>query len=144
MRSHEKRLLKLLHRHRYELVDSNGLGVRLYRLPDCRDVLLYQKVSEAAAREFTRQINADTKRRDPENTPELEAARVAWEAQEKERLKQVEADRLRVKDLRLGGLSARLTETQVDAVTRRAEQLAAEQTMFRRMMTHRPQHDIST
>ena len=138
--TYEKRLLKLLNKHGYELVETNDFGLRTYRLPDCRDVVLFPKVSPLAARDLTRQITADTRRHDPENTPEAAAKQKAWEEEEAERLKRKADDEALVKDQRLGGLSAVLTELEVDRVANRAEQILAQRRATERLIRNRPTH----
>lgn len=132
MSSHEKALLKLLRKHGYEPED-NEFGIRIFTAPGCRPVDLWQTPEKSTCERFTRQILRDTKPPEKEND---------WETTERKRAEaqalREAADAARVKNTRLGGLSAVLTEPEVDAVARRTERDMADRRELERLIRERP------
>lgn len=133
MSSHEKALKKLLTKHEYELTHTNDFGVRVFVKPGCTDLVIYPKVTATAALRFTQQILRESKKPEPENE---------WQAAERQRAEAQAArkaeDAARVKDLRLGGLSAVLTEDEVTKVARQAERDMAFTRQLEHLIRERP------
>jgi len=139
MSAHEKRLVKLLKTSGYEMTDENLFGFRTYSRLGHTDVLLMPGIPSRQAAVLTAQIRRETNReRRTEETPEVLVKQAQWEAGERERADREAADRALVADRRLGGLSAVLTEPEVDAVAARAERLAADRRAISRLMCERP------
>lgn len=136
--SQQRKLRRLLEQKGYEADEPDIMGATRYSLVGARDVLFYPNMGDFPLKAAFRQIETDTRHRDPEHTNETARAQTAWEAQEQERLEREAADAARVKNTRLGGLSAVLTEKEVDAVARRTEKNIAHHRQLERMMRQKP------
>ncbi len=130
---HEKRLVKLLTRYGFEL-EVNPLGIRSYRRDGCREVTLYEQLSERAAKNFSKQIEDDVRRCEDRPPPVEESG---WDVSQRLARVAEEANRARIRNLRLGGIAAGRTESEVDEIAARAEQLIAERRMFERLVRNR-------
>lgn len=127
-------LIKLLHKHGFEC-DENPFGFRTFRREGCRDVEVYPSPAKATCDRLVRQVNQDVNRQKPVTENE-------WEATERRRAEaqtlREAADAARVKNTRLGGLSAVLTEAEVDAVAYRAEQDLAARRRIEQLIREAP------
>lgn len=136
---HEKALLKLLRVSGYELTNENAFGFRTYSRLGHTDVIVRPGIPSRQASDLTTLIRRETAReRRTEETPAAILKQREWDASERERTEREAADRALVADRRLGGLSAVLTESEVDAIVARAERLAADRRAMNRLMRERP------
>lgn len=133
--SAQGKLLRLLDRHGYELSEANGIST--YQLPGCRNIVMWPNSSEYAIGGMTQIIDEDTRDRDIEETGEVVRARSAWAQAEVIRLALVAADKVRSKPQLLGGLGAELTDSEVDLIVDRAEQIAADGRAWTRLVRNR-------
>jgi hypothetical protein len=136
---HEKALLKLLKVSGYELTDENAFGFCTYSRLGHTDVLVMPGIPSRQAANLTTQIRRERAReKRTEETPEAILKQREWDASERERTAREAADRALVADTRLGGLSAVLTEDEVEAIVDRAERRAADRRALTRLMRERP------
>jgi len=133
-----RKLRKLLTRKGYELADTNMLGADRYQLTECSDVTVWPDMREFHIAAAIRQVETDTRRKNPETSNETARAQTVWELAEVDRLEREAVDRALVKDIRLGGASKGLTESDVDALTKRAERILANRRSLDRLMRERP------
>jgi hypothetical protein len=139
----EHQLLKLLDRHGYEAISVDSFGVRTFHLDGCGEIRLYPVTSNAIAIQHMRRIDADMTARDPIYAEIARIEQAEWVASEHLRIEAKHAAEALVKDLRLGGAAAGLTEQQVEALNRRTEQLLAEHRRFERLVRNRPLQDCA-
>ena len=133
MSSHEKALLKLLHRHGYDC-STNLFGVRTFTRDGCTPVELLPRTFPDVCKRLTALVVAENRKHvEPESVWVRDERRRA----EAQALREA-ADAARVRDTRLGGLSRVLTEPEVDAVARRAEHDFAERRRMDRLMRELP------
>lgn len=134
--SSARRFRRLLAVKGYDLAESNLLGASKYVLAGCRDVWLYPDSTSEHLRLLTRQVEWDTRGRDPEDTNEYRAELTVWEQQEADRVVRERADREAVEARQKAAWNLKQDEIErIAAVIERREAAARD---LRRLMTSRP------
>lgn len=141
MSSHRRKLTRLLTRRNYELT-VNELGSECWSFPGCTDIWIHPTASPQILQTLIRQVQTDSMRRDPENTPEQARQQAVWERQEAERVERERADAARVAPHRLNGYAAYLTEPEIDAIEAHLIAKHQAERQLVRSMRHYPADDI--
>lgn len=134
--SASRRFRRLLASKGYDLSESNLLGASKYVLTGCRDVWLYENTTPEHLKQLTRQVEQDTRGRDPEDTNEYRAELGEWEQLELERVARERADREAVEARQKAAWGIR--PEQIKQIAALVEQREAEERNLRRLMTSRP------
>lgn len=134
--SSARRFRRLLAVKGYDLAESNLLGASKYVLAGCRDVWLYPDSTSEHLRLLTRQVEWDTRGRDPEDTNEYRAELTEWEQQEADRVARERADREAVEARQKAAWGLELDE--IERIARLVEQRRADDRNLRRLITSRP------
>lgn len=130
--SASRRFRRLLAAKGYDLSESNLLGASKYVLAGCRDVWLYDNTTPEHLKQLTRQVEEDTRGRDPEDTNEYRAELTEWEAQETARVAREAAEQVAIEERQRSAWGLELA--QINAVAARAEQIAREHQTTRFLM----------